>query len=161
MAFENYSLPLRGKTLAISPDGGVRSHKGIHMKYLVVNILFCLSIASVGATELSPIEKIQRKFVSRFYETLEMMPERCPESVKSEYLNSVKTFEKAYPEFVSLVNRSKFREYAITKFSNKSSISENECRYLKGALDAWVTSEEGIKDMNKNTETMSDSVKNK
>ena len=124
------------------------------MKYLAGIILFGLFFTSASASELTPTEKKQRKFVSRFYEALEMMPDRCPESVKNEYLNSVKSFEEAFPEFISLVNSSKFREYAITKFSNKSPISENECLYLKGALDALINTEEGIKDMKNNTEIM-------
>jgi hypothetical protein len=130
------------------------------MKFLVGIILFGLFFNSASAGELTPIEKKQRKFVSRFYETLEMMPDRCPESVKNEYLNSVKNFETAFPEFISLVHSSKFREYAITKFSNKSPISENECLYLKGALDALVKTEEGIKDMKNNTEIMRNGIKN-
>lgn len=135
-------------------------HEEAQMKLLAGIILFGLFIASAGASEITTIEKKQRKFVSRFYEALEMMPDRCPESVRHEYLNSVTNFEKSFPEFISLVNSSKFRAYAITKFSNKSPISENECMYLKGALDALINTEEGIKDMNKNTEIMRNSLKN-
>ena len=92
--------------------------------------------------------------MSRFYEALEMMPDRCPESVKNEYLNSVKNFEKALPEFISLVNNSKFREYAITEFSDKSPVSEDECLYLKGTIDALINTDNGINDMPKNTGIM-------
>jgi hypothetical protein len=131
----------------------------IQMKFLTGIILFGLFFTSASASELTSTEKKQRKFVSRFYEALEMMSDRCPESVKNEYLNSVKNFEKAFPEFISLVNSSKFREYAITKFSSKSPVSENECLYLKGVLDALVNTEEGIKDMKNNTEIMRNSKK--
>ncbi len=117
-------------------------------------ILFTLFISFAGASALTPIEKKQRKLVSRFYEALEMMPDRCPETVRERYLKSVKNFEKAFPEFISLVNKSKLRAYAISEFSNKSPISESACLYLKEALDAHVNTEKGKKSMNKNTDIM-------
>jgi len=130
------------------------------MKSLLGFILLTFLASSVTASGLTATEKKQRKLVSRFYEALEMMPNRCPESVRKEYLNSVKSFEKAFPEFILLVNKSKFRSYAISKFSNKSPLSENACLYIKGALDAQISTKKGKIEMDKNTTIMRNNGKN-
>ena len=83
-----------------------------------------------------------------------MMPERCPQSVKNEYMNSVELFIKQYSEFDNLIKHSKFRGYAIDNFSNQEKISESECLLLKSALDDLVNSKAGVKSMVKNTEVM-------
>ncbi|WNO09982.1 hypothetical protein [Teredinibacter sp. KSP-S5-2] len=107
-----------------------------------------LILASVSvASELSPIEKKQRKVVSRFYEVLEMMPSRCPESKRSEYSSSVVKFENMYPKFKSALRDSKFRPYAIENFSNASAVTEGGCLYIKDALDRYTNTDKGKQKM--------------
>jgi hypothetical protein len=124
------------------------------MKSLIGFIATLFVCFSSVASELSPIEKKQRNLVSRFYEILEMFPERCPQSARKEYIESVEKFEKTFPKFNYLIKKSEFRSYAINKFSNVSSVPKQTCLYYKEALDMQVDTEKGQQSMNKNIEVM-------
>ncbi|MET1257256.1 hypothetical protein [Aliikangiella maris] len=124
------------------------------MKMIIGVIVLALFSSLANSGEINAIEKKQRKLVSRFYEALEMMPNRCPVSVRNKYLKSVKEFEIAFPDFISLVSKSKYKSYAISKYSNKSPIDENTCLYFKEALDVHMNTEKGKKEMEKNTNIM-------
>lgn len=115
---------------------------------LYIFFISALILATVSvASEISPIEKKQRKLVSRFYEVLEMIPSRCPESKRSEYKNSVVKFENMYPEFKSALRDSKFRSYAIENFSNTTMITDDECLYIKEVLDTYTDTDKGKQKM--------------
>ena len=125
------------------------------MKLVTGLILILFAGSLLAENKLSSTEKNQRKLVSRFYEALELFPNRCPEPEREEYLNSVLKFETAYPEFISLTKGSRFRAYAINNFSNNtSSISKEACLYFKEALDAQVNTVKGQEGMSENTKIM-------
>ena len=116
------------------------------MKSIIGVILILFSCIVWAENELSAVEKQQRKLVSRFYEVLELLPKSCPESAREEYEKSVIKFEKAYPEFITLIRDSHFRLYAINNFSeNTSPISQEACLFIKDTLDMEVSTEKGQK----------------
>ncbi len=118
-------------------------------------VLILVALPTLAGSSLTSTEKKQRKLVSRYYEVLELLPNRCPKSSKGEYLQSIAIFKKAYPEFIDLIGRSNFRDYAIKNFSeNTSPISGDECLFFKEALDIQVNTERGRIDMKKNTKVM-------
>jgi len=114
----------------------------------------------VVASDLSSVDRKQRKLVSRFYEILEMLPKRCPLEARKEFISSVERFERGFPEFNSLIKKSRFRAYAVDKFSNSTPIKEETCLYYKEALDWHIDTEKGKSSMVKNLQTMSTGANN-
>ena len=120
------------------------------MKFLVLAIIILFLCSSVAASELTSVELKQRYLVFRYYEILEVLPKKCPDGIKKEFLSYANRFEKDYSEFNSLIKNSKFRSFAIDNLSISSPIKEESCLYYKTMIDdIYMNTEKGKISMDK------------
>lgn len=109
--------------------------KEVCVKYPVLAIIILFLCSSVEANELTSVELKLRYLVFRYYEILEVLPKKCSDGTKKEFISSAERFEKDYAEFNSLIKNSKFRAFAIDSFSISSQIKEESCLYYKTMID--------------------------
>ena len=123
----------------------------------ILKIFLLLSLVmltvTIQAAELNKEERAKRKIVSRMYQVSERVLARCPKKDKNDFEESLMKFKKTYPEFISLVENSVYRKYAIDTYSDdakkrKAKTAEDlsrECLYIKSLLDDMLTTEHGKK----------------
>ena len=124
------------------------------MESVLIKVILILSVffsSNIQAGELSSTEKMKRKVVSRMYQTTEGALARCPVQDAKAFKRSLIKFKKSYPEFISLLQNSNYRQYAVDVFADDIERSKvepvkklsQECLYVKSLLDSMLTTESG------------------